>query len=70
MTPGTRVKWITASGVAGSGMVILRRDGVGDTAVLQAPHYFVACDALPGEEHRVIYCAETWLTPETAEVTP
>ena len=58
-TNGDLVKWTNSKGVQGSGMVI-------ETNVWakngQAPHVLVAVDADPGDEHRVIYCAETWLT--------
>lgn len=58
MILGTKVKWVTTSGVNGSGQIIANglspRDGV--------CHYLVAVDAPAGEEHRVIHCAETWLT--------
>jgi len=54
MKKGTKVKWVTASGVAGSGEVLADEvDG----------HVPVAVDAPPGEEHRVIWCTVTWLTP-------
>jgi hypothetical protein len=49
----TRVKWTTASNVHGSGMCISdEQDG----------HVLVVVDGPSGEEHRVIYCATTWLT--------
>lgn len=60
MKKGTRVIWITAKGIHGSGVVIkcfMARAG----QVPPVNHYLVAVDADPGEEHRVIYCAETWL---------
>ncbi len=53
MMPGTKVTWITGAGVSGSGKVI---------SCLDNDHVLVAVDAAPNEEHRVIYCAETWLT--------
>ena len=51
---GDKVQWVTRSQVAGSGVLIseVGRDG----------HCLVAVDGYPGEEHRVIWCAETWLT--------
>lgn len=52
MKKGTSVNWVTASGIKGSGLTISDEiDG----------HILVAVDASPGEEHRVIYCAVTWL---------
>ncbi len=53
MMMGSRVKWTTASGVSGSGELIF--DPLGG-------HALVSVDAPAGEEHRVIYCALTWLT--------
>jgi len=47
------VKWITASSVHGSGVSISDE---------QDAHIVVAVDAPNGEEHRVIYCAVTWLS--------
>jgi hypothetical protein len=55
MKKGTAVKWITASGVHGSGITISDE---------QDAHILVAVDASIGEEHRVIYCTVTWLSPE------
>lgn len=52
-----KVAWTTSSGIHGRGVVI-RFDAI----VNDVPHYFVAVDAEPGEEHRVIYCAHTWIT--------
>lgn len=52
MIEGTKVSWTTASGTKGSGVVI---------ELMPKLHVLVAVDASPGEEHRVIYCAETWL---------
>lgn len=53
MKKGTKVNWVTASGVHGSGILISdETDG----------HVLVAVDAPQGEEHRVIYCTVTWLT--------
>ncbi|MFZ0311967.1 MAG: hypothetical protein WAL85_04585 [Candidatus Korobacteraceae bacterium] len=55
LTKGTRVTWTTASNVHGSGACISdEQDG----------HVLVAVDAPQGEEHRVIYCTVTWLTPQ------
>jgi hypothetical protein len=60
MKKGARVTWVTASGVNGGGEVIsditLDPWNVG--------HVLVAVDAAAGEEHRVIYCAVTWLKVE------
>lgn len=54
MIKGSRVRWTTAGGVKGSGVIVqVDEDGM---------HHWVAVDAPAGEEHRVIYCAETWLT--------
>lgn len=53
MWKDTKVEWVTASGVKGSGVTITNED---------EGHVLVAVDAAPGEEHRVIYCAVTWLT--------
>lgn len=55
MWKDTKVTWVTASGVHGSGIVVA--DDVDG-------HVPVAVDAPPGEEHRMIWCAVTWLTPE------
>lgn len=55
MKLGDKVKWITASGVHGSGIIL----PLGTNEDL---HAFVAVDAPLGEEHRVIYCTKTWLT--------
>jgi len=56
MKEGTKVKWVTASGVHGSGITISdERFG----------HVAVAVDAPQGEEHRVIWCTVTWLTEVT-----
>lgn len=62
MKMGTRVKWITASQVHGAGIIISEEfwQSVKDPA----PHFLVSVDADPGEEHRVICCAATWLTEE------
>lgn len=58
MQRGSRVTWTTASGVHGSGQII------SDVTLDQwnVGHVLVAVDAAAGEEHRVIYCAVTWLT--------
>jgi len=50
VTNGTRVKWITATSVHGSGMCICDE---------QHGHVLEAVDAPDGEAHRVIYCALT-----------
>lgn len=55
MREGARVKWITASGVHGSGIVLADEHG---------GHVPVAVDSPQGEEHRVIWCTVTWLTEE------
>lgn len=55
---GDKVKWITASGVNGSGRVA-DCDNVFSEDVM---HYIVVVDAPDGEPHPIIYCAETWLT--------
>jgi hypothetical protein len=64
MRRGARVSWKTASGLNGSGEVIseiaLDPWNVG--------HVLVAVDAPDGEEHRVIYCAVTWLTVVSEEI--
>lgn len=53
MKKNTKVKWVTASGMHGTGVVITdEEDG----------HVQVAVDAPLGEEHHVIYCTVTWLT--------
>lgn len=53
MKKDTKVKWITASDVHGTGITIADEiEG----------HVLVAVDALAGEEHRVIWCTVTWLT--------
>jgi hypothetical protein len=52
MKKDTKVNWVTAGGVHGSGVVIA--DEVGG-------HVLVAVDAPAGEEHRVIWCTVTWL---------
>ena len=52
MRKGTAVTWITSSDVHGSGITITdEADG----------HVQVAVDAPAGQEHRLIYCAVTWL---------
>lgn len=53
MKKGTKVNWLTASGVRGSGQLVSDES---------EGHVFVAVDAPVGEEHRVIYCTVTWLT--------
>ena len=58
MQRGAKVTWVTASGVHGSGELI--SDIVMDP--WNIGHVLVAVDAAAGEEHRVIYCAVTWLT--------
>lgn len=56
MKIGSEVTWTTAAGATGSGLVI------GNAFTPNAiPHWLVAVDSAPGEEHRVIWCAETWL---------
>ena len=65
MTFLTKVTWTTASGVCGSGKVISVCpifEGDASKGEPRIPHVLVAVDAPQGEEHRVIYCAETWLT--------
>lgn len=52
MRKGTKVTWTTASGVYGSGTVV---------ADELEGHVPVAVDAEAGEEHRMIWCAVTWL---------
>ena len=53
MKKGAKVKWVAADGVNGSGEVLTNEvDG----------HVLVAVDAPANREHRVIYCAVTWLT--------
>lgn len=61
MKVGTKVKWITSKGVHGSGFVASEQDpfNLGDSG---DGHVCVVVDAEPGEEHRLIYCALTWLT--------
>ena len=54
MKKDTKVEWITSSGVHGTGVVLA--DEV-------AGHVPVAVDAPTGEEHRMIWCTVTWLTP-------
>lgn len=61
MNNGDRVCWVTASGVHGSGKIVAESV----SSLEPVRHWFVAVDANPGEEHRVIYCAETWLVPES-----
>lgn len=58
MSRGARVTWVTASGVPGSGEII--SDVTLDP--WNVGHVSVAVDAKAGEEHRVIYCAVTWLS--------
>jgi hypothetical protein len=53
MKKATKVKWTTSSGVHGQGETITDSSN---------GHILVAVDAQPGQEHRVIYCAVTWLT--------
>ena len=59
MKVGSRVMWVTASSVRGSGEVIMLQ---GDQK-----HAWIAVDAPPGEEHRVIYCTLTWLAIDDNE---
>lgn len=59
MKKGTKVAWTTASDVHETGEVI---DNNLEEYVL------VSVDAPPGEEHRVIYCAVSWLTKIGEEV--
>lgn len=58
MREGNKVTWVTASGVRGSGRLV---SDVCPEGPLK-DHAFVAVDAPPGEEHRVIFCATTWLS--------
>lgn len=53
MKKGTKVKWVTASGIHGTGVTIDNETN---------GHVPVAVDAPVGEEHRVIWCTITWLT--------
>lgn len=55
MKKGTRVKWVNALKIDGSGITVSDEQ---DGCVL------VACDAKPNMEHIVIYCATTWLTED------
>lgn len=57
MQVGSKVKWVTSNGTVGSGRIV--EGAWTDTAV---NHWKVAVDATPGDEHRLINCAETWLT--------
>lgn len=64
MDKGSRVKWKTAGGVEGSGLIISKPKTHWLFPDSGVNHFLVAVDAPPGEEHRVIFCAETWLTRE------
>jgi hypothetical protein len=66
MNEGTRVTWTTSRKFTGSGTVISNEVPEGPTK----GHVLVAKDAPVGEEHPVIYCATTWLTEQTEEVSP
>ena len=55
MFKGQRVTWTTAGGVRGSGVVVIPES---------EGHVAVAVDAPAGEEHRMIWCAVTWLALE------
>jgi len=51
----TKVKWVTASGVHRTGVAVADED--------VAERILVAVDAPPGEEHRVIWCEVSSLSP-------
>lgn len=59
MMPGDRVRLTNCKGIIRSGLIIA--DSFTPTAS-DMNYYLVAIDAWPGDEHPVIYCAETWLT--------